>query len=434
MISRLLQARSSIRGLDGSAYGDSRPRCGAETGAGRGPGAQPKNWRRHPRVQAEALRGLLDEIGIADALLARELPDGRLQLIDGHLRAETMPDEEVPVLVLDLNEAEADKLLLTLDPLAGMATADGERLDALLDSVRTDDPAIQALLDDLRAQEGLLLENLNDLADPEPQVDKAEELRCKWGTEAGQLWQAGPHRLICGDSRDADTVRRLWEGGQKFRMLWCDPPYGVDYAGKNELLNRTDRGNRIQKPIANDELGPQAVTALFRDALKQALAFAAKGAACYATVPSGTLLPHFIAAFNDSGFSFKHLLVWVKQHFVIGMSDYQQRHEPVLYGWREDGPHFFIPDRCQSSVFEVDKPHASDLHPTTKPVALMARMIANSSRPGEIVYDPFCGSGSTIVAAAQLKRVGYGCELDPGYLAVELERLASLGLKPELRR
>lgn len=178
---------------------------------------------------------------------------------------------------------------------------------------------------------------------------------------------------------------------------------------------------------------PAAVTAMFRDALKQALGFAAKGAVCYATVPSGTLLPYFIAAFNDSGFSFKHLLVWVKQHFVIGMSDYQQRHEPVLYGWREDGPHFFIPDRCQSSVFEVDKPHASDLHPTTKPVALMARMIANSSRPREIVYDPFCGSGSTIVAAAQLKRIGFGCEIDPAYLAVELERLASLGLKPELR-
>ncbi len=393
----------------------------------------PKNWRRHPKVQANALRGLLSEIGIADALLARELPDGRLQLIDGHLRADIMPDEEVPVLILDLNEAEADKLLLTLDPLAAMASADGERLGALLDSVRTDDPAIQALLDELRAQEGLLLENLNDLADPEPQIDKAEELRRKWGTEVDQLWQAGPHRLICGDCRDPDIVRRLWEGGQKFRMLWCDPPYGVDYAGKNELLNRTDRGNRIQKPIANDELEPAAVAAMFRDALKQALAVAAKGASCYATVPSGTLLPYFIAALNDSGFAFKHMLVWVKQHFVIGMSDYQQRHEPVLYGWREDGPHFFIPDRSQSSVFEVDKPHASDLHPTTKPVALVARMIANSSRPREIVYDPFCGSGSTIVAAAQLKRVGFGCELDPAYLAVELERLGALGLKPELR-
>jgi DNA modification methylase len=394
----------------------------------------PKNWRRHPRAQADALRAMLGEIGNADALLVRELQDGRLQLLDGHLRAETMPNEEVPVLVLDLDETEADRLLLTHDPLAGMAVADSERLNQLLESVRSDHPAVQALLDHIRSQEGLLLENLNDLADPEPRVDKAEELRCRWGTEAGQLWQAGPHRLVCGDSRDPDTIRRLWDDGQKFRMLWCDPPYGVDYSGKNALLNRTDRGNRIQKPIANDALGPEAVSSLFRESLKQALAFATKGASCYATVPSGTLLPHFIAAFDDSGFSFKHLLVWVKQHFVIGMSDYQPRHEPVLYGWRENGAHYFIPDRCQSSVFEVDKPHASDLHPTTKPVALMARMIANSSRPGEIVYDPFCGSGSTIVAAAQLKRVGYGCELDAGYLAVGLERLASLGLKPGLRR
>lgn len=394
----------------------------------------PKNWRRHPEVQAAALRGLLTEIGMADALLARELPNGRLQLIDGHLRAETMRDDEVPVLILDLDEAEADKLLLTLDPLAAMASADTDRLDELLDSVRTDDPAIQAWLDDLRAQEGLLLERLNDLADPEPQIDRAEELRIKWGTEAGQLWQVGAHRLICADCRDLSTVQSLWDDGRKFRVLCSDPPYGIDYARKNELLNRTDRGNRIQKPIVNDELGPQAVAALFRGALKQSLAFAARGAACYATVPSGTLLPNFIAAFNDSGFSFKHLLVWVKQQFVLGMSDYQPRHEPVLYGWVENGAHYFIPDRKQSSVFEVDRPHASVLHPTTKPVALMAQMIANSSRPGEIVYDPFCGSGSTIVAAAQLKRVGYGCELDPGYLAVELERLASLGLKPELRR
>jgi DNA modification methylase len=394
----------------------------------------PKNWRCHPKAQANALRAMLGEIGNSDAMLARELPDGRLQLLDGHLRAGLMPDEEVPVLILDLNEAEADKLLLTLDPLASMASTDSERLAALLETWRTDNPAIQALLDNLRAQEGLLLENLNDLADPEPQIDKAEELRCKWGTATGQLWQAGPHRLICGDCRNLDTIERLWEDGQKFRLLCCDPPYGIDYAAKNEFLNRSDRGNRLQRPIANDELGPQAVAVLFTDALKQALVFAAKGAACYATVPSGTLLPYFIAAFDASGFSFRHLLVWVKHHFVIGMGDYQPRHEPVLYGWLENGPHYFIPDRCQSSVFEVDKPHANDLHPTSKPVALIARMIANSSRAGEVVYDPFCGSGSTIVAAAQLKRVGYGCEIDPGYLAVELERLASLGLRPELRR
>ena len=393
----------------------------------------PKNWRRHPKAQADALKGVLREIGNADALLARELPDKRLMLVDGHLRADIMPDQKVTVLVLDLNEEEADKLLLTLDPLGAMATADNERLNELLETVRSNDPAVLILLDEIRAKEGLLLQQLDTLSDPEPQIDKADELRRKYGTANGQLWHVGPHRIVCGDSRDPQTVGRLWDTAQKFRAIWCDPPYGIDYAAKNKVLNRSDRGNRIQKPIENDALPPDEVSGLFRDSLKQALAFATKGAACYASVPSGTALSYFISAFNDSGFSFKHLLVWVKHHFVLGMSDYQHRHEAVLYGWIENGPHYFVPDRTQSSVFEIDKPSISSLHPTTKPVALIADMIQNSSRPDEIIYDPFCGSGSTILAAAQLKRVGYGCELDPGYVAVELERLASLGLKPELR-
>jgi DNA modification methylase len=100
-------------------------------------------------------------------------------------------------------------------------------------------------------------------------------------------------------------------------------------------------------------------------------------------VPSGTALPYFIRAFNDSGFSFKHLLVWVKHHFVIEMSDYKHRHEAILYGWIENGRHYFVPDRTQSSVFEIDKPSSSSLHPTTKPVALMADMI---QPPNEITY------------------------------------------------
>jgi DNA modification methylase len=393
----------------------------------------PKNWRRHPKAQADALRGVLREIGNADALLARELPDKRLMLVDGHLRADVMPDQRVTVLVLDLNEEEADKLLLTLDPLAAMATADSQCLNELLETVRSEDPAVLALLDEIRANEGLLLQQLDNLSDPEPQIDKADELRRKYGTANGQLWHIGPHRIVCGDSREPLTVGRLWDTAQKFRAIWCDPPYGINYAAKNKVLNRSDRGNRIQKPIENDALPPEEVSGLFRDSLKQALTFAIKGAACYASVPSGTALPCFIRAFNDSGFSFKHLLVWVKHHFVLGMSDYQHRHEAVLYGWNENGPHYFVPDRTQSSVFEIDKPSISSLHPTTKPISLIADMIQNSSRPNEIIYDPFCGSGSTILAAAQLKRVGYGCELDPGYVAVELERLASLGFKPELR-
>jgi DNA modification methylase len=137
-------------------------------------------------------------------------------------------------------------------------------------------------------------------------------------------------------------------------------------------------------------------------------------------------------AFNASGFSLKHTLVWVKNQFVIGMSDYHFRHEPVLYGWIENGPHYFTDDRTQDSVFEIDKPHSSDLLSTMKPVELVARMIVNSSRAGDLVWDSFLGSGTVLLAAHQLGRVGYGAEVDPANAAVCLERLAALGLEPKL--
>ena len=139
----------------------------------------PRNWRLHGRAQADTVRALLRDIGIADVLLTRELPDKRLMLIDGHLRADIMPDQEVTVLVLDLNEEEADKLLLVLDPVAGMATADNLRLNELLETVRSEDPAVLALLDQIRAKEGLLLQQTDSLSDPEPQIDRADELQRK---------------------------------------------------------------------------------------------------------------------------------------------------------------------------------------------------------------------------------------------------------------
>ena len=226
---------------------------------------------------------------------------------------------------------------------------------------------------------------------------------------------------------------RLWaDVGPKLRMIWTDPPYGVDYAAKNAYLNRTDRGNRIQVPIENDKLTAGEIGLLFKAALGVAKCWAHIGASVYATVPSGPLLVHFIQAFTAAGFTFRAQLTWVKQHFVIGMADYHHRYEPILYGWLPGAAHYFANDRSQDDVFEVDKPHSSDLHPTTKPVELVARMVRNSSREGEVVYDPFCGSGSTLLAAHQLGRIGYGVEIDPGYVAVILERLSALGLKPDL--
>jgi DNA modification methylase len=393
----------------------------------------PKNWRKHPQAQVAALRGLLDEIGYADALLARELPDGRLMLIDGHLRKETTPDAQVPVLVLDVSEAEAEKILLTLDPLAAMAELDSERIKALLATVQTNSGAVQDLLKRTAGDRLWEIVHPEDVKEVEVPPERAYELRVKWATKTGQLWQAGPHRVICGDCRDKAVVARLWaDKSPLLRMIWSDPPYGVSLGAKAIWLNERRRGPR-RRPIENDSLKPNELKKLFAMALNVVREHAMPGAVIYATVP-GAFLKFFIQGLEDGGFTYRSCLVWIKQSFVIGRGDYHFRHEPILYGWIDNGPHYFAGDRTHDSVFEIDRPTASDLHPTTKPIELIAKMLVNSSRPGEVIYDPFCGSGSTIIAAHQLGRLGYGCEIDPAYVAVELERLSLLGLEPRLGR
>ena len=344
--------------------------------------------------------------------------------------------QKIPVLITDLTEEEADKLLLTYDPISAMAEPDKERLGALLASIQFQNKDIGLILEKLAGEDGWQgIAETPPILDPPAQVDKADELARKWGTAAGQAWKIGAHRLICGDCREKGDVGRLWpNGGPKIRLLVTDPPYGVDYAAKNAYLNRTDRGNRIQRPIENDKLTAGETGLMFEKALEVAKQFAEPGAACYATVPGGPLLVYFIQAFEAAGFEFKHQLVWVKQQFVISMADYHHRFEPILYGWLPNGSHYFVNDRSQDDVFEVDRPHVSDLHSTMKPVELCARMIANSSRRGDLVYDPFCGSGSTLLAAHQLGRISYGMEISPEYVAVTLERLSTLGLQPERLR
>ena len=139
-----------------------------------------KNWRRHPHAQAQALRGLLEEIGYADVLLARETEDGKLTLIDGHLRAETTPNATVPVVVLDVSEHEADKLLLTLDPLAGMAETDTKRLETLLATVRTDNEAVTELLRRTAGDDLWRHLHPEEYAEPPAQIDRAAEFQARW--------------------------------------------------------------------------------------------------------------------------------------------------------------------------------------------------------------------------------------------------------------
>jgi DNA modification methylase len=189
----------------------------------------PKNWRTHPVAQQDALKGVLAEVGYADALIARETADG-LMLVDGHLRAETTPDSEVPVLILDINAEEADLMLATLDPLAAMAGRDEERLSELLETVTSDNQAVAEMLNNMAAE----------IVDEKPKVLPKEEdafdVPDTSEIQRGDLFQLGNHRLLCGDSTNATDIETLM-GGRMASLIHADPPYGMNKGFDNDNLH-----------------------------------------------------------------------------------------------------------------------------------------------------------------------------------------------------
>jgi site-specific DNA-methyltransferase (adenine-specific) len=369
----------------------------------------PKNWRTHPEAQANALRGLLSEIGIADAVLARELPDGSLMLVDGHLRAETLGDETVPVLVLDVDEAEADKVLATLDPLAAMAEADAAKLDAILREVDTGSPDVQQLLADLADEAGLYQDEAKEIVEdeiPEPPADPI--------TKPGDLWLLGEHRLLCGDSTKAEDVERLMAGAKADLML-TDPPYNVAYEG----------GSKKRTAIQNDSMDADSFRSFLSSCFRCAFDSMQPGAAFYIW-HADTEGYNFRGAVIDCGQQVRQCLVWAKDNSMFSRQDYHWKHEPCLYGWKEGAAHSWHSDRKQTTVLEFARPSRSDEHPTMKPVALFAYLAGNSSGKGQLVYDPFLGSGTTLIAAEQLGRKCYGMEISPQYCDVIVKRWETL--------
>jgi len=251
--------------------------------------------------------------------------------------------------------------------------------------------------------------------DAEPQIDRAEEINKIWKVKSGDLWQIGEHRLLCGDSTKKEDVGRVM-GETLANLIWTDPPYGVKY-GK-EVKGMPYR----KRSIKNDDLPRNEMISLIRGAFKLAAEYSVKGGTIYAAA-AGDMLKMAIDSFQDSGFTFKWQLVWVKDSLVLSRADYHFRHENILYGWKEDGAHFFIDDRKQDSVFEYPRPKKSDEHPMMKPIELVMHMIKNSSKTGDLVYDPFSGSGCTILSCQNLKRVCRCIELSPDYCAVILQRM-----------
>ncbi len=393
-----------------------------------------RNWRRHPQKQRDALRGILEEIGYADACLARETPEG-LVTIDGHLRAETTPDMEVPVLVLDLDEAEAAKLLGVLDPLAGMAEADPVKLDAILREIDTGCEALADMLEALAEEAGVIPPAASQDTDAEPQIDQATELQKEWGTARGQVWEidgkAGTHRVMCGDCRE--WLVSL--AGDSVAMVFTDPPYGHNN-NNNDLIHRREaalgRGRVKQedaRPIAND--GPEA-NELLRAILPDIRRVLVPGGCCCCCGGGGPD-PQFArwSLWIDEVIPFKMCVVWDKGGLGMGWH-YRRCWECVLVAEKPGAAcKWYGGHDVPNIIRDVGKIIPSrNQHPTEKPVALPEWFIGLHSAIGDLVCDPFLGSGSTMIAAENLGRVCHGCEIDPGFVAVVLQRCKDAGMSP----
>ena len=409
--------------------------------------ANPKNWRTHPEFQQKSLEAVLKEVGWVQRVVVNKRTG---LIVDGHLRVELAKKRKeatIPVVYVDLDEAEESLILTTFDPISQLAGTDNELLSELLQNIETDDLDIQALLNTLKpnAEGDLNIDAEGGLTDPDDAPAKQE----KAVTQRGEVWVLGKHRVMCGDSTDANNIRTLM-AGKKADCSWQDPPYGVKY----------EKGDH--RAIENDEKQGDELAEFLLAALSNTYDHVKDGGACYVAYADSQTAA-FWQAYTKAGWRPQGNVIWVKNTITLGRTDHQYQHEPILYGWKPTGPHHWHGDRKQrtvpdiaarglpglrladdgaiyaevgdelirlkpeaeilpSSVVRIPKPARNALHPTMKPVALVEKGILNSTLPGEVVLDPFGGSGSTLIACAQSGRAARLMEYDPLYVDVIVRR------------
>jgi len=371
-------------------------------------------YARNPRKNdavVDRMCSSIREFGFKIPVLARS--DG--EVVDGHLRLKaarklgSWPGGDttcIPVILCDeWTPAQVKAFRLMVNRSVTWADWDEESLALELQDLREsdfdlsltgfEDEELARLLAAQDAVEGLTDED----AVPEPPQAPV--------TVAGDLWLLDEHRLICSDAMHAESVARLMAGGLS-DMVFCDPPYSVSYVGK------TSR----KLTIKNDNLG-DGFGAFLRDACTNLLAFN-KGAV-YICMSSSEL--HTLkSAFEAAGGHWSTFVIWAKNVFTLGRSDYQRQYEPILYGWKEGTDHFWCGARNQGDIWFVNKPHVNDVHPTMKPVELVERAIRNSSKHRDTILDAFAGAGTTMIACEKTGRRSRLIEIDPVYCDVALRR------------
>jgi DNA modification methylase len=358
-----------------------------------------KNPRSLSEKEFKQLKTSLDKFGMIDKPIVNL--DSANTIIGGHqrkhvLEASGVKECECWIPDRELSEKEVEELNIRLNKNTGSWD-----FDTLANEFELDD-LLDWGFDKGELDLDLWAEDAPE--DVEPQIDKAEELRVKWGVESGQLWQLGEHRIVCGDCTDKAVVERVM-GGEKADMVFTDPPYNVDYVGKTQDALTIENDS-------TDEIAIQGVRVLTE--------FINAGNPVYICFPAEQ--PIALSKMWNSPFRLQSMIVWAKDSIVMGRKDYQYKHEPIWYGWKEGSAHRWFGNRNQTTLWEIDRPKRNTEHPTIKPVEIAETAMRNSSEDGNIVVDPFLGSGTTLIACERLGRRCRAVEISPAYVAVAIQR------------
>ena len=376
------------------------------------------NARTHSPEQVTKLRSSLREFGFVNPVII----DRDYGIIAGHGRVMAAKEEgieEVPCVFVDyLTEAQKKAYIIADNRFAQDAGWDEELL-------RIEIEALQGMDFDV----GLTGFNDDEIADlfdangkseaEDDDFDLSAALEKASFVQRGDIWTVGRHRLMCGDATSTEDVAALMDG-KKANLIVTDPPYNVDFKSSNGLSIKNDK-------LENDKFYKFLLAAFHNMA-----ANLEKGGAAY-VFHADTEGLNFRRAFIDAGFHLAGCCIWVKNSLVLGHSDYQWQHEPVLYGFLQNGKHYWSKNagRSQTTIWNFDKPKKNKNHPTSKPLDLLAYPIGNSSRENSIVIDTFGGSGSTMMACEQTNRICYTMELDEKYASVILRRFVENGGDPK---
>ncbi len=370
-----------------------------------------RNARTHSDDQVTQIAASIAEFGFTNPILAGS--DG--VIVAGHGRlaaAQKLGLEAVPVVVLDhLSPTQRRALVIADNRIAENAGWDEAMLRIEMTDLQDADFDLSLTGFDADALAELMAGDEPD-GEGETDDDAVPDVSETPISRPGDVWLLGGHRLLCGDSTVAESYDRLLDGTQ-VDMVFTDPPYNVNYANSAK-----DKMRGKDRAILNDNLGDGFYDFLLA-ALTPTIAHCRGG--IYVAMSSSEL-DVLQAAFRAAGGKWSTFIIWSKNTFTLGRADYQRQYEPILYGWREGAQRHWCGDRDQGDVWNIKKPQKNDLHPTMKPVELVERAIRNSSRPGNVVLDPFGGSGTTLIAAEKSGRVARMIELDPKYVDVIVRR------------